>query len=31
VYDPGLIALALILATLGGVLAVAGVARLRSA
>jgi hypothetical protein len=30
VYDPGLIALALILATLGGVLAVAGAARLRN-
>jgi hypothetical protein len=30
VYDPGLIALALLLATVAGVLAVAGVARLRS-
>jgi hypothetical protein len=29
VYDPGLIALALILATVAGVLAVAGVVRLR--
>jgi hypothetical protein len=30
VYDPGLIALALVLATVGGVLAVAGAVRLRS-
>jgi NO-binding membrane sensor protein with MHYT domain len=30
VYDPGLIALALILATVAGVLAVAGIVRLRT-